>query len=428
MAGSIAQGRARRRRRCVAPRSRAACSTAAEGTIYEKIAINPVPEADARRGPGGGHGAGAGSAGPSRPPELVVLPTAGARYVLAYRVRVFNGSRTRRALPRRVDAAPSCSARRRRTATASRTLIVCSRPSAECVDVSVAAAAGDDGARQRQRKPQPAQPLRVKRSAALGPGVPGRRATMVARVRRRPSTSTATRLAVASAAGPRRPAATRARRATGGAARGPSRRARRRTTIPTDAARVAAAERTASATTGDERDCAGLGRRVLQTRPVAHLARQLLQPLARPQRAAERRPAGRGRRGRPAAAGCRSRPSAACATRARPGRPGTRRGKAWGMLTGFRLQATNGFEGFQPGPISCSAVAGHGVQRRWLYTRVLTDPGAGGCGRRMSAPDRPRRRIPAGRPLERRMSAPLPFATPHTARPHLNYQQDRCPW
>ena len=33
-----------------------------------------------------------GSAGPSRPPELVVLPTAKGGYVLVYRARVFTGA------------------------------------------------------------------------------------------------------------------------------------------------------------------------------------------------------------------------------------------------------------------------------------------------------------------------------------------------
>ncbi len=77
-----------------------------------------------------------GSAGPSRPPELVVLPTAGGAYVLAYRARVFDGSQL---VVHYLDA----STRRRRAQrsgagrpTASRTLIACSRPSAECVDVT----------------------------------------------------------------------------------------------------------------------------------------------------------------------------------------------------------------------------------------------------------------------------------------------------
>lgn len=66
--------------------------TAAEGVIYERIAVNPVPKltrveilaAVTARVPD--------SAGPSRPPELVVLPTARGDYVLTYRVRVYTGT------------------------------------------------------------------------------------------------------------------------------------------------------------------------------------------------------------------------------------------------------------------------------------------------------------------------------------------------
>lgn len=65
----------------------------AEGVIFEKIGINPVPKltrAEAREAllamlpPG--------SAGPSREPELVVLPTPDGKYVLTYRSAVFDGT------------------------------------------------------------------------------------------------------------------------------------------------------------------------------------------------------------------------------------------------------------------------------------------------------------------------------------------------
>jgi hypothetical protein len=66
--------------------------TAAEGTIYEKIAINPVPKLTRGEVMVAVTALVPGSAGPSRPPELVVLPTAGGAYVLAYRARIFTGT------------------------------------------------------------------------------------------------------------------------------------------------------------------------------------------------------------------------------------------------------------------------------------------------------------------------------------------------
>jgi hypothetical protein len=66
--------------------------TAAEGTIYEKITVNPVPKltrAEARLAVAA---LVPGSPGPSRPPELVVLPTAAGGYALAYRARLFTGA------------------------------------------------------------------------------------------------------------------------------------------------------------------------------------------------------------------------------------------------------------------------------------------------------------------------------------------------
>ena len=66
--------------------------TAAEGTIYERIAIDPVPKLTRAEVVVAVTALAPGSAGPSRPPELVVLPTAGGAYLLAYRARVFDGS------------------------------------------------------------------------------------------------------------------------------------------------------------------------------------------------------------------------------------------------------------------------------------------------------------------------------------------------
>lgn len=65
---------------------------AAEGTIFNDITIDPVPkltrkeilEAIAALEPG--------TPGPSRPPDLVVLPTEGGGFALAYRARVFTGT------------------------------------------------------------------------------------------------------------------------------------------------------------------------------------------------------------------------------------------------------------------------------------------------------------------------------------------------
>ena len=64
---------------------------AAEGVIYERIAVNPVPKLTRVEILAAVMTLVPDSAGPSRPPELVVLPTAAGSYVLAYRVRVFTG-------------------------------------------------------------------------------------------------------------------------------------------------------------------------------------------------------------------------------------------------------------------------------------------------------------------------------------------------
>lgn len=63
----------------------------AEGVLYERIGVNPVPgltRAEAREA---AVALAPGTIGPSRPPELVVLPTPDGRYVLAYRVSIFDG-------------------------------------------------------------------------------------------------------------------------------------------------------------------------------------------------------------------------------------------------------------------------------------------------------------------------------------------------
>lgn len=65
---------------------------AAEGAIYERIAVNPVPKLTRVEILAAVTALVPGSAGPSRPPELVVLPTATGDYVLAYRVRVYTGT------------------------------------------------------------------------------------------------------------------------------------------------------------------------------------------------------------------------------------------------------------------------------------------------------------------------------------------------
>jgi hypothetical protein len=64
----------------------------ADGVVYRDITVNPVPkltrseilEALAKLSPG--------TLGPSRGPDLVVLPTADGKYVLTYRARLFSGT------------------------------------------------------------------------------------------------------------------------------------------------------------------------------------------------------------------------------------------------------------------------------------------------------------------------------------------------
>ena len=66
--------------------------TAAEGTIYERIKVNPVPKLTRAEARLAVTALVPGSPGPSRPPELVVLPTAAGGYALAYRARLFTGA------------------------------------------------------------------------------------------------------------------------------------------------------------------------------------------------------------------------------------------------------------------------------------------------------------------------------------------------
>lgn len=65
---------------------------AAEGIIYETIALDPVPRLTRAEARLAVTALVPGSAGPSRPPELMVLPTAVGGYALVYRARVFNGT------------------------------------------------------------------------------------------------------------------------------------------------------------------------------------------------------------------------------------------------------------------------------------------------------------------------------------------------
>jgi hypothetical protein len=65
----------------------------AEGVIYKDIDINPVPKLTRKEILDALGALEPGTPGPSRPPDLVVLPTAEGGYALAYRARVFTGVR-----------------------------------------------------------------------------------------------------------------------------------------------------------------------------------------------------------------------------------------------------------------------------------------------------------------------------------------------
>jgi hypothetical protein len=65
---------------------------AAEGTIYKDITIDPVPKLTRKEILDKVAALEPGTLGPSRPPDLVVLPTAEGGYALVYRARVFSGT------------------------------------------------------------------------------------------------------------------------------------------------------------------------------------------------------------------------------------------------------------------------------------------------------------------------------------------------
>ena len=66
--------------------------TAAEGSVFEKITIDPVPKLTRAEARVAVTALAPGSAGPSRLPDLVVLPTQAGGYALVYRARVFSGT------------------------------------------------------------------------------------------------------------------------------------------------------------------------------------------------------------------------------------------------------------------------------------------------------------------------------------------------
>jgi hypothetical protein len=73
-------------------RTDGATLVAAEGTIYRDITADPVPKLTRREILDAIAALEPGTLGPSRPPDLVVLPTAEGGYALAYRARVFSGT------------------------------------------------------------------------------------------------------------------------------------------------------------------------------------------------------------------------------------------------------------------------------------------------------------------------------------------------
>jgi hypothetical protein len=64
-------------------------TTALEGTIFSGITVNPVPKLTRDEVLAAFQALTPDGAGPSLPPELIVLPKADGTYVLAYRARVF---------------------------------------------------------------------------------------------------------------------------------------------------------------------------------------------------------------------------------------------------------------------------------------------------------------------------------------------------
>jgi hypothetical protein len=68
-------------------------STAAvEGRLFRDIAIDPVPKRTRAEAVEALQALAPDRLGSSQPPELVVLPVEGGRYVLAYRSRLFSGT------------------------------------------------------------------------------------------------------------------------------------------------------------------------------------------------------------------------------------------------------------------------------------------------------------------------------------------------
>lgn len=65
---------------------------AADGTVFTDVAINPVPKLTRTEIVDALAALVPGTLGPSRPPELIVLPTADGKYALVYRARLFTGT------------------------------------------------------------------------------------------------------------------------------------------------------------------------------------------------------------------------------------------------------------------------------------------------------------------------------------------------
>lgn len=64
----------------------------ADGVLYERIKVDPVPKLTRDEARAAAVALAPGTIGPSRPPALVVLPTPDGRYVLAYRIAIFDGA------------------------------------------------------------------------------------------------------------------------------------------------------------------------------------------------------------------------------------------------------------------------------------------------------------------------------------------------
>lgn len=73
-------------------RTEGATLVAAEGVIFNGIAVNPVPRLTRTEILAALAALVPGTLRPSRPPDLVVLPTADGAYALVYRARLFTGT------------------------------------------------------------------------------------------------------------------------------------------------------------------------------------------------------------------------------------------------------------------------------------------------------------------------------------------------